>query len=338
MVDTVKSGTQTPLLDAYNPQDLLQHHYKMLLIRRFEEKVNEMYTMAKIGGYCHLNIGEEAGIVGGFAALRPDDYVFAGYREHGHALARGLDPKAVMAELFGKETGVAHGRGGSMHLFDAGLRFMGGYAIVGGHLPIAVGAAMAINYRGSNEVVACFLGEGATNTGAFHESVNVAKLWQLPIVFIVLNNQYEMGTPVDKTSAVPEQYKKGATYGVQGQRVDGMDVLAVLEATRSSMNHAREQKDPLILELVAYRFRGHSVIDPARYRSRGELESWMRRDPVLLFRQRLLEASILTEEGVEAAEKEVQELVDACVAYADASPFPDVSTLFDYLYVEEGQS
>ncbi|MBI2887382.1 MAG: pyruvate dehydrogenase (acetyl-transferring) E1 component subunit alpha [Chloroflexi bacterium] len=336
MVGTAKSLDQIATLEAVDARLLVQLHDQMLLIRRFEEKVNEMYTRAKIGGYCHLNIGEEGAIVGSMSALGEADYIFAGYREHGHALARGLDPKGIMAELFGKATGVSRGRGGSMHLFDAGRRFMGGYAIVGGHLPIAVGAAMAIRYREGSEAVATYLGEGATNAGAFHESLNVAKLWRLPIIFIVLNNQYEMGTPVAKTSAVPEQYKKGATYGMHGEQVDGMDVLAVREATLAALRRAREDEDPSILELVAYRFRGHSVIDPARYRTEEELRSWLARDPIESFRQKLSAAGLLTEDHIEAAEQRIGQQVAEAVAFAEASPFPDPSTLFDYLYVGEG--
>lgn len=338
MARTAERTNIVPSHTGLAPEGLRRFHDQMLLIRRFEEKVNEMYTLAKIGGYCHLNIGEEAAIVGSLAALRQKDYIFTSYREHGHAITWGMDPRAVMAELFGREAGVSKGRGGSMHLFDAERHFMGGWAIVGAHMPIAVGAAMAVKYRAEEEIVACYIGDGATNTGAFHESLNAAKLWELPILFIVVNNQYEMGTAVDKTSAVPEQYLKGATYGVEGDRVDGMDVMAVVDAAQKAVKHVREHKDPLILELLTYRFKGHSVIDPARYRSDAEVTQWQLRDPIMLLRQRLTEAGTLTDADVEKAEQQIAELVEECVAYADASPFPDVSTLFDYLYAEEGES
>lgn len=323
------------VLAQYSAEELLEFHRKMLFIRRFEEKVNEMYTRAKIGGYCHLNIGEEASIVGAFTVMREDDYIFTSYREHGHAIARGMEPKRIMAELFGRETGVAHGRGGSMHMFDPSRGFMGGWGIVGGHLPIAVGAGMAIKYRGGDEVVICFLGEGSTNIGAFHESMNVAKLWQLPILFIVVNNQYEMGTPVAKASAVPEQYKKAAAYNIGSEQVDGMDVLAAREASGRCLDYVRKNREPYLLELMAYRFRGHSVIDPARYRSEEEVKQWMARDPIMLMQQRLLEAKLLTAEAIEDIEKELEAEIESCVTFADESPFPELSTLFDNVYVEE---
>lgn len=331
MVRTVEPRTAASL-DKYDRKELLRLHHQIVLIRRFEEKVNEMYTRAKIGGYCHLNIGEEASVVGSISALTDRDYIFTSYREHGHAIARGMDPRAVMAELFGKETGVVHGRGGSMHLLDVSRRFMGGWAIVGSHLPIAAGAAMAINYRGGDEVVVSYLGEGATNIGAFHETLNAAKLWKLPVVFIVVNNLYEMGTPVSKTSAIPEQYRKAQAYEIPSERVDGMDLLVVKEATERAVAHSRTTREPSFLELMAYRFRGHSVIDPARYRPDEELKAWMARDPITLFQERLKTAKLLTDEQIEAVERGVEATVEEAVAYADASPSPELSTLYDNLY------
>ena len=336
MLRAVEPLKQTVPLADYDPEGLLRFHHQMVLIRRFEEKVNEMYTRAKIGGYCHLNIGEEGSIVGSIGALEERDYLFTSYREHGHAIARGIAPRMVMAELFGKEAGVVHGRGGSMHLFDASRRFMGGWAIVGGHLPIAVGAGMAINHRGGDEVIVVFLGEGSTNIGAFHESLNAAQLWKLPILFIVVNNLYEMGTRVDEASAVPEQYKKALAYGIPSEQVDGMDVLAVHQATDRALKRTRTERRPSFLEFMAYRFRGHSVIDPARYRSEEEVKSWQERDPIQLLRHKLLDAKMITEEQVDALETEVETVVEEAVTYADASPSPDLSTLFDYLYAEEG--
>lgn len=325
-------------LARYDAKELIKYHQQMLLIRRFEEKVNEMYTKAKIGGYCHLNIGEEASVVGSLAAITERDYIMTSYREHGHALARGMDPKAVMAELFGRETGVAHGRGGSMHMVDTSRRFLGGWGIVGGHLPIAVGAAMAIKYRGGDEVSVAFLGEGASNIGAFHESLNAAALWKLPVLFLVVNNGYEMGTPVAKTSSEPQQYKRAAAYHIPAEQVDGMDVLAVKESVGRWLERTRKEQDPSLVELVSYRFKGHSVIDPARYRPEEEVKSWLLRDPLFSFRQKLLDARVLTGEQIAAAEKEVEEIVEEAVLFADDSPFPDVSSLFDYVYSEEGAS
>ena len=336
MISAVRSLDDLASVERYDLATLQRYYNQMTLIRRFEEKVNEMYTKAKIGGYCHLNIGEEGSIVGSIAALTADDYIFTSYREHGHAIARGIPPNVVMAELFGKETGAAHGRGGSMHMFDPGRKFMGGWAIVGGHLPIAAGAAMALTYRDNGGAVACYLGEGATNIGAFHETMNVSKLWNLPVVYIVVNNLYEMGTPVEKTSAVPEQYKKGAAYNIPAEQVDGMDILAVYEATERALAHVREHKDPYFLELMAYRFRGHSVIDPARYRSEDEVKMWMERDPILLLRHRMKAAGLLTDEQVAEVERQVEAEVEEAVAFADDSPSPAISSLFDYVYAEPG--
>lgn len=336
MVRTVEPQPAASV-DKYDPKELLRLHHQMVLIRRFEEKVTEMYTRAKIGGYCHLNIGEEGAVVGSISALSDRDYILTSYREHGHAIARGMDPRNVMAELFGKETGVVHGRGGSMHLMDVSRRFMGGWAIVGAHLPIAAGAALAINYRGGDEVVATYLGEGATNIGAFHETLNAAKLWKLPILFIVVNNLYEMGTPVAQTSAIPEQYRKAQTYEIPSEQVDGMDVLAVREATERALAHTRSRREPSFLELMAYRFRGHSVIDPARYRPDDELKSWMARDPLVLFQERLKAAKLLTDDEIAAVEQEVEATVEEAVAFADSSPSPEISTLYDYLYEETGR-
>ncbi len=334
MISAVRSLDDLASVERYDLATLQRYYNQMTLIRRFEEKVNEMYTKAKIGGYCHLNIGEEGSIVGSIAALTADDYIFTSYREHGHAIARGIPPNVVMAELFGKETGAAHGRGGSMHMFDPSRKFMGGWAIVGGHLPIAAGAAMALTYRNSDGAVACYLGEGATNIGAFHETMNVSKLWNLPVVYIVVNNLYEMGTPVEKTTAIPEQYKKGAAYNIPAERVDGMDILAVYEATERALAHVREHKDPYFLELMAYRFRGHSVIDPARYRSEDEVKMWMERDPILLLRYRMQAAGLLTDEQVAEVEHQVEAVVEEAVAFADDSPSPAISSLFDYVYAE----
>ncbi len=318
------------------PEDreaMLDLYRQMVLIRRFEEKAEEMYTRAKIGGYCHLNIGEEATVVGSMAALRPEDYLFASYRDHGFALARGTEAGRVMAELFGREGGVAHGRGGSMHLLDVPRRFMGGYGIVTGQLPLAIGAALAIDYFDRKEAVLCLLGDGAVNMGAFHESLNIAAIWRLPVVFLVTNNQYGMGTSVEHASAEPELYKRAAAYRMPGERVDGMDVLAVREVTDRLLGLARDERQPALLETITYRFRGHSVADAGKlYRTQEEIASWRERDPIVLF-QRALEARGLMS-GDDAArvdvdvEREVQESVD----FADASPDPDLATLYDNIY------
>ena len=314
-------------------QTLLDLYKMMLLIRRFEERAEEMYTRAKIGGYCHFNIGEEAAVAGTLSALQPEDYVFASYRDHGTALARGSEPGRVMAELFGKEDGVAHGRGGSMHLLDVPRRFLGGYGIVAGQLPLAVGAALAVDYLDRREVVMCLMGDGAVNMGAFHESLNLAAIWHLPVVFVVTNNQYGMGTSVEQASAEPELYKRAAAYRMQGERVDGMDVLAVREATARMVKLAREERVPGLLEVMTYRFRGHSVADAGKlYRTQEELASWMKRDPILVFQKILEERGMFGGDDAARFEEEVAHEVQAAVDFANESPDPDTNSLYNNIY------
>lgn len=314
------------------PETLLEYYRQMVLIRRFEERAAEMYTRAKIGGYCHLNLGEEATIVGLMAALEPRDYIFTNYREHGYALARGMEPGRVMAELFGKETGVSRGRGGSMHLFDARSRFLGGYAIVGGQLPLATGAGLAIAYRGSDEVVLCQMGDGTTNIGAFHESLNLAQLWKLPVIFVIINNQYGMGTTVERAAAEPELYRRACAYRMASERVDGNDVLAVRSAAQRAVARARQEKLPTLLETVSYRQRGHSVVDPARYRSREEVEWIQAQDPIARFRRQLLEANLVDDATLARIDAEIDRAVDDAVQFADSSPDPSPDDLFAFTY------
>ena len=314
---------------------LVNYYHQMLLVRRFEEKADEMYKMARIGGYCHLNLGEEATVVGFCAGLERQDYVYANYREHGYAIGRGISANAVMAELFGKETGCSHGRGGSMHMFSLEHRLMGGYGIVGGQVPLAVGAAFAVNYRGTNEVVAVQMGDGATNGGPFYESLNLAKIYNLPVVFFVVNNGYGMGLPVDKGSAVPELYRKGCAFDVPGERVDGTDVLAVRDAMRKATKIAREQRIPAIVEAVSFRFRGHSVIDPDRYRDEELVKRGRSTDPIALFTRRLLDAHLVDDAALQAIEEQVEHEVDEAVKFAEESPFPSVETLYDYIYASD---
>ncbi|HEV8167297.1 MAG TPA: thiamine pyrophosphate-dependent enzyme, partial [Actinomycetota bacterium] len=271
-------------------------------------------------------------VVGLMAALEPRDYLFTNYREHGYALAKGIEPGRVMAELFGKATGVSRGRGGSMHLFDAAARLMGGYAIVGGQIPLATGAAHAIAYRGSDEIVMCQMGDGTTNTGAFHESLNLAQLWRLPIVYVIVNNQTGMGTKVEAASAEPELYKRACAYRMASERVDGNDLLAVRDATRRAVDRARNESLPTLLEAVSFRLRGHSVVDPARYRSKEEVDRGRAQDPVAALRARLIQAGILDEAGVTALEAEVEQELQQAIDFADASPDPSVEELFDDVY------
>jgi pyruvate dehydrogenase E1 component alpha subunit len=323
-------------LASEDAEQLKNYYYQMLLLRVFEERTSEMYTKAKIGGYCHLNLGEEATIVGLMAALTPDDYIFTNYREHGYVIARGAEPGAVMAELFGKETGVSKGRGGSMHLFDAERHFMGGYAIVGGQIPLATGAAYALKYQGRPGVVVCQMGDATTNIGAWHESLNLAALWKLPTIFFIVNNGYGMGTTVDEGSAEPELWKKGCAFRMHGEQVDGTDVLAVRDATRRLRQRAETEGEPAIMDVVSFRFRGHSVIDADRYRDAEEVKrERARQDPVLLFAKQLTDAGIVDDawlkETAERVKREVQEAID----FADKSPDPKIEELFDFMYATE---
>ncbi|TDD41444.1 pyruvate dehydrogenase (acetyl-transferring) E1 component subunit alpha [Saccharopolyspora elongata] len=315
-----------------SPELLKDYFYEMTLIRRFEERAAQGYTQAKIGGYCHLNLGEEATVVGLMRALRKSDLLFTNYREHGYAIAKGIEPGRVMAELYGRTTGTSKGWGGSMHMFDVEAGLLGGYGIVGGQVPLATGAAMAIDYRGSDQVVMCQMGDGTTNIGAFHEALNIAALWNLPVVFVVINNQLGMGTTVDKSSAEPDLFKRAAAYRMHGERVDGNDVLAVRDAATRLVEQARENGRPALLEAVSERLKGHSVVDPAKYRSEDSVEKAKQADPVANFRAELIEAGILDEDAAVEIERKAQAEADAAVAFADDSPHPDPSTLFDYTY------
>jgi pyruvate dehydrogenase E1 component alpha subunit len=313
-------------------ETLVGHYRMMVLIRAFEERTAEMYQRAKIGGYCHLNLGEEATVVGLMEAMSARDYLFTNYREHGYALARGIDPGRVMAELFGKETGVSRGRGGSMHLFDVAARLYGGYAIVGGQIPLATGAALAVTYRHSDEVVMCQLGDGTTNIGAFHECLNLAQLWRLPIVYVVVNNRLGMGTTVARASAEPELYRRASAYRMQAERVDGGELLAVRDATRRAVKRAREEHFPTLLETTSYRLRGHSVVDPARYRSKEDVEESEKNDPIPAFRLELVAAGMLDELKAAEIAADVERQVSDAVTFADASPDPRAQDLFAYAY------
>ena len=336
---SVRDRTSAALPQGEDRDTLISYYHQMLLIRRFEEKTGEMYTRARIGGYCHLNLGEEATVVGFCAGLEPEDYVYTNYREHGYAIGRGIPPKAVMAELFGKETGVSRGRGGSMHLFDLERHFMGGYAIVGGQLPLATGAGFAIAYRGSSEIVACQMGDGTTNAGTFHESLNLARIYNLPVVYFVVNNLYGMGLRVEQGSAVSELYRKACAYNMQSWRVDGNDVLAVRDAVRKAAELARDQHEPSLLEAVSYRFRGHSVVDPDRYRDKEEVQHGRDEDPVRAFASRLLAAGVLDEQTLQEIDAQVQREVDEAVKFADESPDPSVEQfmqgLEEYVYAPD---
>jgi pyruvate dehydrogenase E1 component alpha subunit len=328
---TPQDETQTqPGPDGRDGQ-LRAFYRDMVLVRRFEERAARAYTEALIGGYCHLNLGEEAAVVGLMSALRPADYLFTNYREHGYAIMRGIDPSRVMAELYGRVDGVSKGWGGSMHMFDITHRLLGGYGIVGGQIPIATGAALAIDYRGGDEIVMCTLGDGTTAIGAFHESLNIAALWNLPIVYVIINNGLGMGMTVARSSAEPDLFKRGAAYRMESARVDGFDPVAVHEAAGKAIAVARGGR-PYLLEIVTERLKGHSVVDPARYRSAEEVERLKGEDPVQLFGAKLLADGVFDEAGLARVEAEVAAVVTDAAAYADNSPHPEVSTLFDYTY------
>jgi pyruvate dehydrogenase E1 component alpha subunit len=309
----------------------------MLLMRVFEEKAGEAYSLGKIGGFCHLYIGQEAVAVGSIAALRPDDYITTAYRDHGQALARGMTARAVMAELFGKATGCSKGKGGSMHLFDAGLGFLGGHGIVGSHIPIAAGAAFAIKYRGGDQVSVCYFGEAAANIGAFHETLNMASLWELPAVFICENNGYGMGTAVARASAVKNLSVRGNAYDMPAETVDGQDVLVVREAMDRAVARARTESKPTLLEIRTYRFVGHSMSDAAHgtYRSKDEVEEYRRRDPIKVLAEQMRGAGTLDDARWSALEAEVKAEVDDAYTFAEESPDPDPAELYTDVYASE---
>ncbi|MBI4640962.1 MAG: pyruvate dehydrogenase (acetyl-transferring) E1 component subunit alpha [Candidatus Tectomicrobia bacterium] len=315
-------------------KEMIDLYYKMLLIRRFEEKAAEMYTLGKIGGFCHLYIGQEAVAVGAISPLREDDYVISSYREHGHCLAKGSDPKRVMAELFAKETGICKGLGGSMHLFDAGKNFLGGHAIVGGQIALATGVGFAIKYEERDQVIVCFFGEGAVNSGYFHESLNLAALWKLPVIYICENNRYGMGTPIERASALYNVAQKAYGYDMANASVDGMDVLAVRESVEEAIDLARHQSEPTLIEARTYRFMGHSMADPAHshYRTREELDEHKKQDPIFIFRERLIEEHRTTEEELKEIDREIKELMIEVVDFADQSSELPPDRLFEFVY------
>jgi pyruvate dehydrogenase E1 component alpha subunit len=318
---------QVPAPAAFEPDHARLLLRQMLLIRRFEEKCAELYSLGKIRGFLHLYIGEEAVAVGAMQALTPDDGVVATYREHGHALARGMPAGALMAEMYGKANGCSRGRGGSMHLFDAGRRFFGGYAIVGGGLPIAVGLALADRLQARPRITACFFGDGAVAEGEFHESLNLAALWRLPVLFLCENNRYAMGTALERHQSQPNIAAKAAAYGIPGTQVDGMDVVAVEAATRRAADAVRSGAGPVLLEFLTYRFRAHSMYDPELYRTKEEVAQWLVRDPVATLTRRLTDAGLLTEDGRSSLEREVAAVIAAAVAEAEAGPWEPVADL-----------
>jgi pyruvate dehydrogenase E1 component alpha subunit len=315
------------------------HHllYQMLLGRRFEEKTAEAYAIGKIGGFCHLYIGQEAVTVGAFAALRPDDYVITAYREHVQALAKGMTPRAVMAELYGRADGSSKGKGGSMHLYGRDVNFLGGWGIVGGQIPLATGVGWAIKYRGEDRVCLCFMGEAAVNQGAFHESLNMAALWKLPVIFIVENNRFGMGTAWERASSLYDIAQKAHAYDMPSAVADGMDVLAMRETIVEAVERARANSVPTLVEARCYRFMGHSMSDPVHgvYRTKEEVEEHKEKDPIRRFIEQLRDADLLDEDELETIDRRVHEEVDDAAEFADNSPDPDPSELYTDVYAEE---
>lgn len=313
-------------------ETLLKLFHQMLLIRRFEEKCAESYSLGKIGGFCHLYIGQEAVGVGAISAIREDDYVLTSYREHGQAIAKGISPDAVMAELYGKAGGCSSGKGGSMHLFDKRVNFLGGHAIVGGQIPLATGVAFASKYQETDRVTLCFFGEAAVNQGAFHESLNMAQLWKLPCIYICENNQYGMGTSLARAMSLQNVAQKASAYEMEAEFVDGMDVIAMRQATQRAVQRAREESRPTLLEARTYRYMGHSMSDPGNYRTRAEIEKYQERDPIKLFTATLKEENILSDKDIATIEVEVKEQVEQSVRFAEESPEPDPSELYTNVY------
>lgn len=321
---------------SYEPGQLHKLHDMMLLIRRFEEKAGQLYGLKKIGGFCHLCNGQEAVCVGTEAAAEPSDYILTSYRDHGHVLARGSDPTAVMAELLGRAGGIVKGKGGSMHMFDAERNFAGGNGIVGEQVPIGLGFAFASQYKEDGRVTLCFMGDGSVNQGAVYESFNMAALWKLPIVFVVENNQYAMGTSLGRASAETHLYKRGISFKIPGMQIDGMDVLEVERRMSEAIAHARSGKGPILVEAMTYRYRGHSMSDPATYRTREEVDEWRTgRDPIARLQLQMIEAGLATEEHFKQKDKEIKKEVAEIARAAEAQPEPDASELWTDVLVDE---
>jgi pyruvate dehydrogenase E1 component alpha subunit len=327
------SRIEREVLEPQEKAKLLEYYRQMLAIRRMEEASAKAYAQQKIGGFLHLYIGQEAVAVGALATLKPEDYVIATYREHAHAYAKGTSARAIMAELFGKATGCSKGLGGSMHLFDAEKSFLGGYGIVGGHIPLACGVAYASKYKGDGRVTLCFFGDGSASQGAFHEGVSLAALWKLPVVFICENNLYSMGTPLYRSLSVADVSQKALGYGIARDRFDGEDVIRVRDRVAEAVKRARHESSPTLIEIRTYRFRGHSMSDPGLYRTKDELEEWKKRDPLLTARARLQEMHVGAKD-FDGMEESVRAEIEDAVKFADESPELDFERLNDFTYTE----
>ena len=330
------AGTMEERARLEDPALLKSMLEQMVLVRRFEEKAAELYTLGKIGGFCHLYIGQEAVAVGAISTTQADDYIFTSYREHGHALVRGLDPGEVMAELCGKQSGVSKGKGGSMHLFDKGRSFMGGHGIVGGQIPLATGTAFSSKYLKQSRVTLCFFGEAAVNIGSFHESLNLAALWKLPVIFICENNRFGMGTPIERASSLYDLSQKACAYNMERTWVDGMDVLAVRATLKEAVERARQQSAPTLIEARTNRFMGHSMSDPSHghYRTKVEVEEQRRHDPIKQFSAALEAIEVVNPAYLDELDQKIRDTVEEAVAFAERSPQPDAQELYTDVYVE----
>ena len=316
-----------------NRDEAFALYRQMLLIRRFEERCAQLYVAGKIGGFLHLYIGQEAVGVGAISLLRPDDYIITSYRDHGYALARGSDPRALLAELCGKATGISRGKGGSMHFYDVPRGNFGGDGIVGGHLPVAAGMGYGIRLKGTEQVCLCFFGDGAVNEGAFHEALNVSALWDLPVIYIIENNRYGMGTSLDRASSVKDLYQRASAYGIPRRDVNGMDLVACRTVFAEAIDRARKTKRPSLIEAETYRYRGHSMSDPGKYRTKEEVEEMMKSDPVLLWGRRLMEQERFTQAELDAVDQEVLAQMEDAVRFVEQSPDPAPESIYEDVYV-----
>jgi pyruvate dehydrogenase E1 component alpha subunit len=321
--------------EKFGKETYLFWYEQMYLMRRFEERAGQLYGMQKIKGFCHLYIGQEALMAGAMTVLRKEDAMITAYRDHAHALAKGISANEVMAELFGKITGCSKGKGGSMHMFSKEHRFFGGHGIVGGQIPLGAGIAFAEKYNGTDNVCVCYMGDGAVRQGAFHEALNMAMTWKLPVIFIIENNNYAMGTSVERTSNVTSLYKLGSAYDMPSEPVDGMDPEAVHLSMEKAVNRARKGDGPTLLEIITYRYKGHSMSDPAKYRSKDEVETYKSKDPVETSKKKLLDNKWASEKDIEAINERVNAIVEESVRFAEESPFPEAEELFRDVYSDE---
>ncbi len=328
-----KTSTKVKKDIIYSKEQVLKWYEEMLLMRKFEERASQLYMQQKFRGFCHLYIGQEAVASGLEAAIRPDDYVITAYRDHGPALVRGVSANECMAELYGKSTGCSKGKGGSMHFFSKEKNFLGGHGIVGGQIPLGAGVAFAIKYKGEDKLCACMMGDGAVRQGSLHEAFNMAMTWKLPVLYIIENNNYAMGTSVERTSNVTDLYKLGFSYEMPSKPIDAMDVMTVYEELQEAVEHIRAGKGPYLIEMKTYRYKGHSMSDPAKYRTREELNKYRGRDPLANIKLYIQEHDLISGDEMKAVDNRVKKIVEESVKFAEESPYPDPSELYEDVYV-----